>query len=75
MPPKKRIQKQDILAAAAQVIRQKQTPTVRSIAAQLGCSTQPLYSEFGSQEKLFEALPEYLRQTYQIGRASCRERV
>lgn len=64
MPPKKRIQKQDILAAAAQVIRQKQTPTVRSIAAQLGCSTQPLYSEFGSQEKLFEALPEYLRQTY-----------
>ena len=45
MPRSKQIEKQDILRAAADVIRQKGEGalTVRSIAAQLGCSTQPLY--------------------------------
>ena len=72
MPAKKRILRQDILAAAAQVIRQggASALTMRNIAAQLGCSTQPLYSEFGSQEQLYEALPEYLRQNYLSARCS-----
>ena len=43
MPRTKQIEKQDILGAAAEVVRQKgeQALTVRNIAAQLGCSTQP----------------------------------
>lgn len=66
MPAKKRIQKQDILQAAVQVIRTggASALTMRNIAHQLGCSTQPLYSEFGSQECLLETLPDYLRQEY-----------
>ncbi len=66
MAAKKRIRRQEILAAAAEVIRRDGASalTMRRIAGQLGCSTQPLYSEFGSQEQLFEALPEYLQQTF-----------
>lgn len=66
MPAKKRIQSRDILAAAAQVIRRDGAAalTMRTIAKQLGCSTQPIYSEFGSQEQLYDALPQYLEQTY-----------
>ena len=49
MPTKKRIQREDILKAAVQVIRREgpSALTMRRIAAQVGCSTQPLYSEFG----------------------------
>ena len=56
--PRARISKQDILKAAARVIHQRgeHALSVRSIAAELGCSTQPLYSQFGSQEQLQQAL-------------------
>ena len=64
--PRARISKQDILKAAARVIHQRgeHALSVRSIAAELGCSTQPLYSQFGSQEQLQQALVEYIRDTY-----------
>ena len=50
MPRTKQIEKQDILRAAAEVIRQKgeSALTVRGIAGVLGCSTQPLYYEFAN---------------------------
>lgn len=66
MPAKKRIRKQDILQAATEIIRTDSASalTMRSIAKQLDCSTQPLYSEFGSQEHLMEALLNYLHDEY-----------
>lgn len=66
MPLKKRIKREDILEGAAQVIREggAEALTARSLAARLGCSTQPLYSEFGSLEALLEALPGYLHEKY-----------
>ena len=66
MPRSKTIMKEDILHAAAEVIRQKgeQALTVRNIAAQLGCSTQPLYYEFSNLEHLRQALRPYVRQQY-----------
>lgn len=66
MPRSKQIEKQDILRAAADVIRQKGEGalTVRSIAAQLGCSTQPLYYEFENVEQLRAALLPYVREHY-----------
>ena len=66
MSLKKRIKREDILEGAAQVIRQGGAGalTARSLASQLGCSTQPLYSEFGSLEALLEALPGYLHEKY-----------
>ena len=66
MPTKKRIQREDILKAAVQVIRREgpSALTMRRIAAQVGCSTQPLYSEFGGQEQLLGVLCEYIRAQY-----------
>ncbi len=66
MPTKKRIQRKDILEAAVQLIRQEGAAalTMRRIAAQVGCSTQPLYSEFGGQEQLLDALRAWIRAQY-----------
>ena len=66
MPRSKQVEKQDILQAAAEVIREKgeQALTVRSIAARLGCSTQPLYYEFANIEQLRVELLLYVRQRY-----------
>ena len=64
--PRTRIPKEDILKAAAQVIRSRGAGalSVRNVASQLGCSTQPLYSQFGSQEQLRQELAAYIRDTY-----------
>lgn len=66
MPRTKQIEKQDILRAATEVIRQKgeSALTVRSIAAVLGCSTQPLYYEFANVEQLRAELLPYVREHY-----------
>lgn len=66
MPRSKQVEKRDILQAAAEVIREKgeQALTVRSIAARLGCSTQPLYYEFANIEQLRAELLLYVRQRY-----------
>ena len=66
MPRTKQIEKQDILRAAVEVIRQKgeSALTVRSIAGVLGCSTQPLYYEFANIEQLRAELLPYVRQQY-----------
>lgn len=66
MPRTKQIEKQDILRAATEVIRQKgeSALTVRSIAGVLGCSTQPLYYEFENVEQLRAALLPYVREHY-----------
>ena len=62
----KQIQRQDILRAATEVIREKgeKALTVRNIAAKLGCSTQPLYYEFANLNHLRAELLPYVRQQY-----------
>jgi AcrR family transcriptional regulator len=66
MPPKKRIFKEDILKAAASVIQKhgEQALTARGVADELGCSTQPIYSEFENLDQLREDLFEYARDHY-----------
>lgn len=66
MPAKKRIFKEDILDAAINVIRTSgsQALTVRSIAKKLSCSTQPIYSEFGSFDALKDELRFYAEEKY-----------
>lgn len=56
MPPRKRILREDVLDAAIRVIRRGGAPalSVRHIAGELACSTQPIYSQFGSLEGLLE---------------------
>ena len=60
MPPKIKIAKQDILDTAVNIVRRQgvQAMNVRNIAAALGCSTQPIFSNFASMEELKSAVVE-----------------
>lgn len=66
MPPKKRIFKEDILEASIRVIRKQSASalTVRNIAAELQCSTQPIYSEFENLDCLKKELYKYASEKY-----------
>ena len=58
MPPKVKITKDEIISAALELLRREGEATVnaRSIAAALGCSTQPVFSNFASMEELQSAV-------------------
>ncbi|MBE6037054.1 MAG: TetR/AcrR family transcriptional regulator [Clostridiales bacterium] len=54
MPPKVKITKGQIVEAALQLVRQKgpEALNARGLAAALGCSTQPLFSNFENMEQI-----------------------
>jgi AcrR family transcriptional regulator len=54
MPPRVKITKEKILETALELVRQKGCDAVnaRAIAAMLGCSTQPVFSNFSTMEEL-----------------------
>ena len=58
MPPKVKITKEDIINTAIDVVRQSGTDAInaRNIAAQLGCSTQPIFSHFATMDELHFAV-------------------
>lgn len=58
MPPKTRISKEMIIDAAFKIIREKgyENLNVRSIAAELDCSTQPVLYSFKTIEEIREAV-------------------
>ena len=66
MAPKRRIYREDIFRACEEVLRQggAEALTVRRIAGAMGGSTQPIYSEFGSLEKLKEAFLRWAEERY-----------
>ena len=71
MSQQKRIFRQDILQAAASLVR-KMGPdalSVRSLAREMGCSTQPIYSEFENMEALRNELAAFVRENYLLGDA------
>ena len=57
MPPKVKIQKSDILQTALALVREQGANAInaRAIAAALGCSTQPVFSNFATMQELQEA--------------------
>ena len=57
MPPKVKIQKEDILRTALALVREQGADAInaRAIAAALGCSTQPVFSNFATMQELQEA--------------------
>ena len=70
MPPKVKITKEEIIAAALELLRQKGLEAVnaRAVAQMLGCSTQPIFSNYSSmadlqQDVLAAAYAEYSRWT------------
>lgn len=58
MPAVPRITRSDILAGAFQLLRERgwEAVSIRSVAKQLGCSTQPIMYNFAASEELMEAL-------------------
>ena len=58
MAPKVKVSKEDIVNAAFSLIREKGSAALnaRTIAAALGCSTQPIFSNFASMEELRAAV-------------------
>ena len=58
MPPKVKIAKEDIVKTAVELVRAsgEQAINARSVAAALGCSTQPVFSNFKTMEQLLESV-------------------
>ncbi len=54
MPPKIKVSQEEILNAAVDVVREKGADALnaRALARQLGCSTQPIFSNYSSMEEL-----------------------
>lgn len=67
MPPKIRITKQEIVDTALNLVRKdgEQAINARSIAGALGCSTQPVFSNFVTMEALRKAVKEAANVLYQ----------
>ncbi|MBR6513519.1 MAG: TetR/AcrR family transcriptional regulator [Clostridia bacterium] len=57
MPPKVKITKEDIIKTALELVRNKGTEALnaRSVAAELNCSTQPVFSNFATMDELQNA--------------------
>ena len=66
MPPKVKFQKEEIVAAAVEIAREKgaQAVTAREVAAKLGVSTRPIFTYFDTMEELKEAVYEHARALY-----------
>ena len=58
MPPKVKITRENIISAAVDLVREQGEEAInaRTVAAALGCSTQPIFSNFASMEELYEAV-------------------
>ena len=54
MPPKVKVQKEEIVRAAVEIVRKQGMAALnaRTVAAALGCSTQPVFSNFAAMEDL-----------------------
>ena len=54
MPPRAKVSKKEVITAALELLRRGGTEEInaRGIASELGCSTQPIFSNFSSMEEL-----------------------
>jgi AcrR family transcriptional regulator len=66
MPPKVKITKNDIIKTALELLRKDGPDAInaRSIAAAIGCSTQPIFSNFATMEELQIAIISAVYELY-----------
>ena len=66
MPPKPKLNREAILNAALDLVREQGMETVnaRNVAKKLNCSTQPIFSHFASMEELKTAVYTEAEQLY-----------
>ena len=62
--PRQKITREDVLKSASELVRRGEALNARSIAAQLGCSTQPVYSCFKNMDELRAELVEEAKRLY-----------
>ena len=67
MPPKIKVTKEDIVAAALDIVRRSGAEAInaRTVAAALQCSTQPVFSNFATMEDLRLAVEQKADAVYQ----------
>lgn len=67
MPPKVRVTKEEILHTAVDIVRTHgaEALNARAVAAVLGCSTQPIFSNFATMEELKTAVVAEAEALYQ----------
>ena len=65
MPPKVRVTKEDIITASVEMVRKKGVDVLnaRAIAAHMGCSTQPIFSNYASMDELRQ---EVMKNAYNL---------
>lgn len=78
MPPKVKVTKEDIINTAVSIVRESgaQNINARNIASALGCSTQPIFSNFATMDELRfsvikradELCEEYMKREEQSGK-------
>lgn len=58
MPPRFKVTKEDIIKTTLRLVREEgeQSVNARTVAVALGCSTQPIFSNFSSMEELHETV-------------------
>lgn len=66
MPPKIRIEKDDIIKAAAEIIRESGETALnaRALAVKINCSTQPIFSNYASMSELKKDVIDYAEKIY-----------
>ena len=68
MPPKVRIAKEDIVKTAVELVRKSGAGSInaRAIAAELECSTQPIFSNFATMDELQREVIAAAYKTYLV---------
>ncbi|MDE5742448.1 MAG: TetR/AcrR family transcriptional regulator [Oscillospiraceae bacterium] len=66
MPPKARVEREDIINAAAEIVRENGVSALnaRAVAARLGMSTQPIFSNYSSMEELKADVLDFAYKVY-----------
>lgn len=66
MPPISKIKREDILAAAVEIVRESGDAALnaRALAQRLSCSTQPIFSNYSSMDELRGEVLRYAGETY-----------
>lgn len=66
MPPKPKINREDMLKGALDLVREQGWGAInaRNLASRLGCSTQPIFSHFAAMEDLKAAVLQEAEQLY-----------
>ena len=64
MPPKQKYTQEFIIEQATKIIANGEEITARALAEKIGCSTQPIFSQFADMEKLKAAVYENATKIY-----------